>query len=1463
MRGSVEQISLDKVDDLVTYADSGDVPPNYAADMRGLRIDIPGTLGIRDFGTQHRYASYPSGIAIVKGFNFNVIAENKEYDLIVGTDSSTNTRMFVGDGSHAITGATNATPIVITSASHGYFTNDVVIVTGVLGNTAANGTWAITKIDADTFSLTGSVGNGAYTSGGYVSRWNELTEYISATIDSVSGQTAVISSLTDILGTAFSRALPANYLSQYIGIASSVPALITASTAYTGSGTVTLTLVNSPINLGWGSGQSIRLYRFTGYLPDEALGTGRGYVFSNGATPHLRFLDLDAQAKLTLLYGDSNDPTTARQDLQIRKSKFTSQNTFTLGGGSGGWTFRSAIAGAIAIRGVAVGFKAITGVSTGTPIQVTSTAHGLTTGDRVYISGCAGNTGANGAWTITVTGADTFTLNTSTGIAGTYTSGTGVIERTWVCQENGSTLYTDDGGLTFTNVTGVSVALRKIRFFEIRKDITGATAASPVVITSNGHGFSNGDTVTIQDVGGITGASGIWEIANITANTFELVGSVGGGAYTSGGVAVKMNWNTLYTVGDNQTVLKRTDARATAPGAWTDLNGGATKITTTNLLDIGIIDANNIAVVGTTRAVWVTVDGGANWTNKPVTSFGVPETATGIHLRSATECWVCTNTNYGSGGNGHIFHTTNLNAGSPTWSADQVTSTGAFAIKMYTSTLGWCTCDDGVFYKTTNGTAWTQQVSPSSYGLFDIDLFSSVVERIATDQGGVMVTSDGSTWASEYFPVTNHMLAIDMIDSGNGYTVGTEGTVMRLTGGGAGTLGSGSSSGWYVDKAQLLPDSVTVGSRTSPKVSGDTAVTVEVGEGLRLKFEFQTEAIATASENDYVRMYGTPLYVGLDGVLPIQEGDPVFQLFLKPTGAGNFSSAKVTVSLDMGRINKSFFGIRFYLAMKDVATLSGNANAWVENPDEYIQAYDLLLTTAGWVVSTTDRYSHSNTANEFTYTKAIGSQISGVSTITANLGHVPDMTRAYVSPRFIVRGYRNENAIVAMDQDNRTLRLSAYSGAGVHMDDSFPDITNDNSNRRQKVALNGRGNLLGLAILNGNVYAYRNAEVEIFDLISGIPKLYPCDFVAKESLVGIGLNDSPYGLAYAGEHGLYLMAADGSQQQLLNGRQKNLYDGTLYIQDLPKAITGATNAAPIVITAASHGYATGNTVTITGVGGNTAANGTWVITVLTTNTFSLNGSIGNGAYTSGGSVKSASGNIPYITSAYRQAILGGYDQTYRELWFQIQANVKDGYGAEYLQFRYNIETRKCNIRKLHIGQSVANIGTSSRVDPLPVKYFTSKKDKSLVIGYASGLLRYPNRESLAFEDDVSFAGVTASRGIETLVKINCSSVYSLDPNTVVKNVVADLIAVSQNSNFVQVNLYANGESNPFDTFWFRSDHVRPNFEIRRAGEITKLEIEILLPFANATDITNLTQFKRLELKKFIIEKETREFIGNL
>lgn len=68
-----------------------------------------------------------------------------------------------------VTNATNATPIVITTASpHGLLTGFVATVSGVTGNTNANVTATITYVSSTTFQLDGTTGNAAYAGGGTV-----------------------------------------------------------------------------------------------------------------------------------------------------------------------------------------------------------------------------------------------------------------------------------------------------------------------------------------------------------------------------------------------------------------------------------------------------------------------------------------------------------------------------------------------------------------------------------------------------------------------------------------------------------------------------------------------------------------------------------------------------------------------------------------------------------------------------------------------------------------------------------------------------------------------------------------------------------------------------------------------------------------------------------------------------------------------------------------------------------------------------------------------------------------------------------------------------------------------------------------------------------------------------------------------------------------------------------------------
>jgi hypothetical protein len=85
----------------------------------------------------------------------------------------------------------------------------------------------------------------------------------------------------------------------------------------------------------------------------------------------------------------------------------------------------------------------------------------------------------------------------------------------------------------------------------------------------------------------------------------------------------------------------------------------------------------------------------------------------------------------------------------------------------------------------------------------------------------------------------------------------------------------------------------------------------------------------------------------------------------------------------------------------------------------------------------------------------------------------------------------------------------------------------------------------------------------------------------------------------------------------------------------PRSVSGVSVANPAVVTtSAAHGLATGQQVTISGVGGATAVNGTWTVTVLTSTTFSV--AVNNtNAWTSGGTVGhvgTAAGAVGLIAS---------------------------------------------------------------------------------------------------------------------------------------------------------------------------------------------------------------------------------------
>ena len=185
---------------------------------------------------------------------------------------------------------------------------------------------------------------------------------------------------------------------------------------------------------------------------------------------------------------------------------------------------RGAATGSVAITGASwataagVGINGITRASPG--VVTTASAHGLVTGDYVWISGVNGMTQVNNrAYRAVRISNTTFSMqswNGSSWVAVNTTSG------------NGYSAYT----------TGSSDLARECRVSDCTVVITANNHGIPATTTDTGS--TEPGTVYITGVNGMTQINNLpFEVANVTTNTYSLVGVVGPNvsAWTSGGAS--------------------------------------------------------------------------------------------------------------------------------------------------------------------------------------------------------------------------------------------------------------------------------------------------------------------------------------------------------------------------------------------------------------------------------------------------------------------------------------------------------------------------------------------------------------------------------------------------------------------------------------------------------------------------------------------------------------------------------------------------------------------------------------------------------------------------------------------------------------------------------------------------------------------------------------------------------------
>ncbi|MFO0848156.1 MAG: FG-GAP-like repeat-containing protein [Gemmataceae bacterium] len=139
------------------------------------------------------------------------------------------------------------------------------------------------------------------------------------------------------------------------------------------------------------------------------------YLAINNPDPAAPNGGSSSHAKATVLW--SNDARTAAANAEPAAGVATDTRTSTAR-----WITMDE---ALNVTGV----RAVSDVPTqvGSAITINLPGHGLATGDRVLIEGVEGVREANGVWTVTVTGNDTFTLDGSQYSTGPYVAGSGTV----------------------------------------------------------------------------------------------------------------------------------------------------------------------------------------------------------------------------------------------------------------------------------------------------------------------------------------------------------------------------------------------------------------------------------------------------------------------------------------------------------------------------------------------------------------------------------------------------------------------------------------------------------------------------------------------------------------------------------------------------------------------------------------------------------------------------------------------------------------------------------------------------------------------------------------------------------------------------------------------------------------------------------------------------------------------------
>ncbi len=410
-------------------------------------------------------------------------------------------RISFGNTTKTITAATNASPISCTATAHAYVTGQSVYISGGTGNTAVNGTFTVTVVDANTFTLDGSSGNGTYGAS-------------TATV----GYVNTLSNCDNITGTydLDNRKILNNYADNAIALSN-------------GSGGGTFNNYGSPPSFG------ITNWNLAMTIDNKATGL---MTLTNGTVP-----------TASTIYNNSS----------VANGLTWSAGPYFSGGTSTAYTsVYNRLGSTTVYSGNVVLDNYLSFNNSGTvtmtanlTMQNTNT-NGITNYGTINLSGT--NSTLSLANSAPINNYGTINVVDLSSVSGAITmNGGSVFKVSRNLTNNSSNVFSfGTGSCAYVNLSGGAFLNNNNRLSNTAADkifycgptpgsdgatvtITTATNASPIVVTTSGaHGFVNNQKVVVSGVGTNTAANATWTITYISATSFSLNSSTGNGAGTGG-----------------------------------------------------------------------------------------------------------------------------------------------------------------------------------------------------------------------------------------------------------------------------------------------------------------------------------------------------------------------------------------------------------------------------------------------------------------------------------------------------------------------------------------------------------------------------------------------------------------------------------------------------------------------------------------------------------------------------------------------------------------------------------------------------------------------------------------------------------------------------------------------------------------------------------------------------------------